>query len=130
MKEQLEKKLLLTITVNKEDVQWVKSGKEILLGNRMFDIKSYELRDGYYTFTGLYDDDETLLLQQLRDSQQKEKKTGNKYLVQLFQLLQTPCESLQPYIISSSPDGMLQYYSDRSRLPSLYSTILTPPPQF
>ena len=40
MEEKLERSFLQTIKLKKEDLVWVKKGKEILVGNHLFDIKS------------------------------------------------------------------------------------------
>ncbi len=129
MKERLEEKLLHTLVINKEAVRWIKPGKEIWLGNRMFDIKSALLKNGQYVFTGLYDDEETLLVLQMRNSQQKEKKSGDQLLIQLFQLLQTPCESQQPESADCNKDIITMYHTPHFNLLSQHSDIITPPPQ-
>ncbi len=129
MKEQLEEKMLHTVRVPAGSVHWVKPGKEIWLGNKMFDIKSSQLENGYYTFTGLYDEEETLLVKRMQTNQQEEKSTGNKLLAQLFQLLQTPCDYQPVEATSEFVNILLQNDSKRYDLCSSFPDIITPPPQ-
>jgi hypothetical protein len=88
MKEKLESQLLHTITLTKKDVQWIEEGKEILITGEMFDIKSSVLSHGYYSFTGLYDKEETSLINQLENTQKQTSSSNNKFLFKLFQWLQ------------------------------------------
>src|SRR6188474_189825 len=41
MKEKLEKEFLHTITVPREEVTWVKYNKEIIVGDKLFDVNSF-----------------------------------------------------------------------------------------
>ena len=61
MKEELEKQSLHVVTLKNNDIIWLKAGKEIFLKGKMFDIKTAETRNGYTTFKGLYDEEETTL---------------------------------------------------------------------
>ncbi|MBL7746484.1 MAG: hypothetical protein JNM19_03605 [Chitinophagaceae bacterium] len=129
MKEQLEEKMLHTVRVPAGSVRWVKPGKEIWLGDKMFDIKSSLLENGDYIFTGLYDEEETLLVKQMQTNQQEEKRTGNKLLAQLFQLLQTPCDSQPLEATPELVDILSQNDNKKYDLSSSFLDIITPPPQ-
>ena len=77
MKETLEKQMLSSIILSKEDIRWYEPGKEILINGNLFDIKIQEsLPDGRIRFTGLFDKKETALNHQL-DQQQKEQDQKN-----------------------------------------------------
>ena len=129
MKKQLESKMLHTITLENCDVFWVKKGKEILVNGRMFDIKSSKpIGNDKIIFTGLYDDDETALVNKMRNNQQTEKNTGGKLLAQLFQLLRSSCNNTtEDVFIPSFNDNYFPVFEQR--LLSRFKTILTPPPQ-
>lgn len=130
MKEKLEEKMLQTIVLGEKDVNWFKPGKEIVLEGKMFDIKSARYQDdGFVVFTGLFDEEETLLVKQLKQKQQDENTNGNKQLVQLLQLAQSlpgedPADGCNWQIISADP------FADYTpSLPNAYTRIPTPPPQ-
>ncbi len=61
MEERLETSLLQSMTLDQEDFQWVKKNKEINIGGRLFDVKSYKIYGSKLVVTGLYDDDENKL---------------------------------------------------------------------
>ena len=128
MKERLETQLLRTITVAKNDVHWVKDEKEIWVNGRMFDIKSSHLQNGVYVFSGLYDEEETALLEQLQKDQQN-NNSNSKQLVQLFQLLQSFYNNPQEEIVSPGNIPGSKFIPEASPLASQFMSIFTPPPQ-
>lgn len=129
MKEKLEKQLLYSITVAEKDVVWVKYKKEIRVQGKMFDIKSYSFDMEYYTFTGLFDEDETALHQCLENDIDNKNKSGGNLIAQLYQCLQSACtESCDEpslLILQSNNPGILIL----PHIPSPFINILTPPPQ-
>jgi hypothetical protein len=129
MKEKLESPFLQTITLNNDAIQWAKPEKEIWVNGKMFDIKSKKEKDGKTTFKGLYDDEETLLKTNLRESWEKNKAQQNHLLGQIFQSLSNIYFT---NISWSSPPfnfKIKDYPFYISQLEYHYSDILTPPPQ-
>ena len=129
MKEELEKQSLHVVTVKNNDIIWVKAGKEIFLNGKMFDIKTTETKNGYTTFKGLYDKEETTLKQLLDEGWGKKGTDKTNVISYFFQLLkglfnekdisETICFAEATYY-NSNPD---------TRLISSYIPIPTPPPQ-
>lgn len=93
----------------------------------MFDIHTKKLENGIYTFTGLYDDDETILVEKERNAAGKNNEQ-NKLLVKLFKCLPTFCNQH-----SETQNFLFEHdcYSPLiSPIPiSQFREILTPPPQ-
>jgi hypothetical protein len=130
MKEQLETKLLQVVVVAENNIHWIKKGKEILINGRMFDIKSISNGShGKIVFSGLYDEEETNLVNAVQKKQQHENSKGVKLLTHLFQLLQeipgNPSEEFSKLSIPSNNN----FPKNDQRLITQFSTILTPPPQ-
>lgn len=127
MKEKLEISLLQTITINEKDVVWM-DDHEIWVNEHMFDIHTKKLENGVYTFTGLYDEEETNLVKKHKDTTEKNNEE-NQLISSLFQLLQSSfieTETNSPVIgilISEYSPLILQHIS----FP--FKNILTPPPQ-
>ena len=127
MKEKLEKEFLHTITVPREEVTWVKYNKEIIVGDKLFDVSSFSEKDGLYFFTGLFDAEETALNDLLEKG--TEDKNENELLGQLFQCLQSPCISV------SIDQGLMADQNNTCSFPILlhisspFINITTPPPQ-
>lgn len=127
MEEKLEEAIPhRTVSVPDHAIHWVKKGKEIWIHGKMFDIKTYRSHNGITTFTGLYDEDETLLKQQLRDGWEKNSKDNNILLMPFL---------LSFYNISDPHNNAIhllqkEEYSWMNREPlSQYISILTPPPR-
>lgn len=129
MKEHLLQKDLITVVIAEKDVQWIKKDKEILVGRKMFDIKSFRLDKGRYFFTGLYDNKETALNSMMEKGHAQEKKSGNQLLVQLFSLLQSPCISHYYEINLTPPVSYNLFHIEAQPLLFRNTDILTPPPQ-
>jgi hypothetical protein len=126
MKEKLKSQHLQTIILPENEVTWMDK-HEIWVNNSMFDIHSKKLENGIYTFTGLYDDDETELVEQERNAAGKNNEQ-NKLLAQLFKCLPGFCNEYTE-IATPLPDHY-SYNSLISPIPiSQFREILTPPPQ-
>jgi hypothetical protein len=129
MNRQLESKMLHTITLSKKNVHWQRDGKELIINGRMFDVKNFQYAgDDKISFTGLYDEDETALINKIKENQQSETNTGGKLLAQLFQLLQSsfsdsPSDGFTPALTNNHFPGSEQ------RLATPFIIILAPPPQ-
>ncbi|MDZ4808487.1 MAG: hypothetical protein SGI96_09465 [Bacteroidota bacterium] len=126
MKEKLESQHLQTIIIQENVVTWMDK-HEIWVNNSMFDIHTKKLENGICTFTGLYDDDETILVEQERNAAGKNNEQ-TKLLVQLFKCLPAFCNEHSEI---HNPLSEHDCYSPLiSPMPtSQFREILTPPPQ-
>lgn len=129
MKERLEEQILHTITLSEADVHWVKKKKEILVNGKMFDVKSYYIENDQYKFTGLYDDEETELAEQLENNFNKNNENGSWLISNLFQWLQSVYPNNNDGILLTLMQEQLNSPFLNINLPSPFRTILTPPPQ-
>lgn len=128
MKEKLEKENLQTITIAEDKVVWMDK-HEIWINNSMFDIHSKILKNGVYTFTGLYDEKETLLVEKHKRSTEK-NNNENKLISQLFKCMQN---IFAPGINIDHETGTSNFHINIFLTPSLTDPFLgklTPPPQY
>ncbi len=129
MKERLERQMLHTVTVSKADLVWVKYKKEIRIHDKMFDVKSFAIKNDQYIFTGLYDEEETALNNYFEKNTEQKNESEYQVLLSIFQLLQSiyPENSeaimIFPTISKAYCPLILQPIS------SPFINILTPPPQ-
>ena len=65
MLEKLEAAETVVLQIPANDLHWYKKNHELLIDGRMFDVKSIRSTDKGYEVTGLFDDDETELFDQL-----------------------------------------------------------------
>ena len=129
MKEKLERQMLHTVIVSRADVVWVKYKKEIRIHDKMFDVKSFIIKNDQYVFTGLYDEEETALNNYFEKNTEQKNERGFQVLSSLFQLFQSiHPRSFDETLISQNISKayrplILQHIS------SPFINILTPPPQ-
>ena len=127
MKEMLETSRLQTITIKEKDVVWM-DDHEIWVNEHMFDIHTKKLENGNYTFTGLYDEEETNLVKKHKDTTEKNSEE-NQLLSSLFQLLQT--SFIEDETNSPVTGITINKYSlfTLQHISVPVKNILTPPPQ-
>jgi hypothetical protein len=90
MEEKLETAALKTIEIDNISFVWVKKGKEIVVNNKLFDIKTFTEKDGTTIFTGLYDSDETEIKKVLNNITQNETDKNNPTKLSLLKLAFSP----------------------------------------
>ena len=77
----MEESILHTVVLQSDKIQWIRAGEEIELNDRMFDIKDINYHsDGTVTITGLFDEEETALIKQLKKDQDWNNTEGAKQL--------------------------------------------------
>lgn len=127
MKERLKNQPLQTVTLSENAVVWMDK-HEIWVNNSMFDIHSKKLENGIYTFTGLYDNDETELVMKQQENTEEDKQQ-NKLLTQFFKLLHNIFHTTADdrNMTSDKQDELFCY----TFYPIITQSkeILTPPPQ-
>lgn len=85
MKERMEEEYLQTIVLHPKEFIWVKTGKEIKIGHRLFDVKKIEYQNNMAVVTGLYDTDEDALHDALKKFVQKQQnKNAGSQLTTAF----------------------------------------------
>src|SRR5687768_4995005 len=127
MKEKLETSQLQTITINEKDVVWM-DDHEIWVNEHMFDIHTKKLESGIYTFTGLYDEQETDLVNKHKGTTEKNTEES-RLLSSLFQLLQSAF--IKDQATSLPEDRIITEYRPLilQNISSPFINIITPPPQ-
>lgn len=125
MKEELKRENLQKVVLKKNEVKWV-DDHEIWINNRMFDIKSKKIEGGVFIFIGLFDEEETELMQ---NENEAEEKKNDKTLVQFLKLIDNSFYNylLQFYSHFESDDLAFFYSSPEINFP--FCEIITPPPQ-
>ena len=125
-KEKLEKGMLQAVVLDKNDFYWFKKNKEISIHGKLFDVKSFFVKDNKFVFTGIFDEDETALNNKLDNGYSKRK---NQYLIAVFQLLYSASPPHWPELAGIARVSKnicpltIQHFS------SPYKDVLTPPPQ-
>jgi hypothetical protein len=123
----LEKINLKTIILSAQEFHWTEAGKEINIRGELFDIKSYSVKNCKFTFSGLFDEDETafdILHHNWRNNEQE-----SKLLTELFQVLQSVFHNSVPLQEPGKNLAQQYPYLSPDKLSFQPNKIITPPPQ-
>jgi hypothetical protein len=125
-KEKLEKGMLQTLVLNKNEFNWFKINKEISIDGKLFDVKSFSEKNGWYVFKGIYDHDETALNKNINNSINEK---ANQFLTGLFQMLFSAHSSNFPELPPIGKMVVSSFPLIVQDISSPVKDILTPPPQ-
>jgi hypothetical protein len=85
MMEKLEKENIQSLRLPSDKIKWYKKNRELIIDGKMFDVKSIQKQGDVYIITGLFDEMETTLNNQLAMThEQGNQHTNNSN--QLFQV--------------------------------------------
>ena len=101
---------------------------EIWHNDHMFDISSKKLENGVYTFTGLYDEEETELVNAKKESDEKNQEEQT-LLIRFFKWVQNSyrekaIEPAEPLLTNTN-----HYIDNETTRNLLYLEVRTPPPR-
>jgi len=133
MRANLEISSLKTIIVNEADIKWVEENKEVIIDGKFFDVKSYSSADGKITLTGLFDNDEVKLHEQLKNFIHQ-KHNSNAPLNQLavkFLLIPLYINSAAANLENTAQIIVQQFipYLEK-KIPENYLSKSVPPPKY
>lgn len=123
----LQKRKLQSLQLAARDVVWIDK-HEIWVNEQMFDIATATLDNGVYTFTGLYDAGETLLVKK-RMTAGNEDPGQQQRNHHVLKWLHTPALAeavVPPFIISGS---LPKYACITTKVFSRLKEVTTPPPR-
>lgn len=132
MEEQLEQQHLDTLRIAEKDLVWYKKGKEVLIGQRLFDVKQLTREGQTVVLTGLFDENETRVknkMSQLAKQQQQDDRSSQQILNKLIH-----ADWIQPIYratIQADESGLekRKYLSFTPSLLTLTLTLPLPPPK-
>ena len=84
MEHALHKEPLVTVSFPASEVVWYEEGREVMVEGRMFDIKTYDIKDGLFTAQGIYDEEETKVVNLMKGHWSEEQQSH--FIVQLLLL--------------------------------------------
>ncbi len=128
MEEEFKNRDLQTIVLPEAAVVWMDK-HEIWINNSMFDIHSKKLENGIYSFTGLYDNEETELVLEQQTNEEDDLQES-KMLTELFECLNNIFHNPAQDIYYDSHQHSNNFYQHSTDLLTQSQEILTPPPQF
>jgi hypothetical protein len=77
--ERFSEEVLQTITASSVAVYWLEPGKEILINGKLFDVKSFVIKDNSISLTGFFDCKEDELVQQMEKLELQKNHSGSPF---------------------------------------------------
>ena len=119
-----------TVLIAAAEIHWVKSGKEIVIGNRLFDVKEYHATATSITITGVFDNEETTIQKQANDLWHQQKNKQGIFLLKAFQVLantyfQQHNDYLEAILPATTVYAKEAFYSETN----IFINIPYPPPR-
>lgn len=128
-----ERETLETILLPADKLHWIKPGKELLVDGRLFDVKSFTIKNGKTSLTGFFDGEEDEVVTQIRDITEQKKESNNPFTRLAVKL------SFMPVYTEGAPVSFQNSWHIIARdLCSSYSEIISqgfhpldiPPPKY
>ena len=86
MLERVDEEKLTTLLIPENEFRWYNPGHEIVVGGKMFDVKSIQLQNGVYNIKGLFDEHETELNKIEEDYTNNNEGNSSKSPHRIFQI--------------------------------------------
>ena len=123
----MESRSVVTVTASAQDVIWREEGREVTIKGEYFDLISWDLKGDTYTFTGVFDEEETAASNLLHQSNER-----NNSLIRLMAFSQ--CFAAVYYYQFQFPEAFLfigkEHLPYREYIPSPHPSQLLRPPRF
>jgi hypothetical protein len=129
MEEALEQKQLTTLSVSLHDIQWIEKGKECVIAGKLFDVKKMERNGDEMILTGLFDEKEKSIKDQISTISKKQNSSKQQVAaVKLFSVCAVTSELVEvPEPVSLIHNSCFPIFTQTYLTPSL--SIVAPPPR-
>jgi hypothetical protein len=130
MMEALEEKELITVSVSATAIHWLNKGKECLIDGNMFDVKNSKREGDQLILTGLYDEKEKQLEEQLlTHTKEQQKKQNHSHAVKLLlQIAAINKAVVFDYKLQQQPSTYTSFFKS-TVYNSPFKGTTTPPPR-
>jgi len=128
MEERLEAGLLKTIFIPQQEFKRLNS-HEILVDNKLFDVKTLHATKNGFVATGVFDEEETAVLQQIEKTSSADGLKDTPVFAQIFQLLQGYYFQSDSDVHVAAVSTTELFQNPISPLPAFFQQVISPPPQ-
>ncbi len=129
--ERFNTETLQTITIAKENLHWVKKGKEIIINGKYFDVKSYTTDGNKIMLTGFYDTPEDKLVTHIKNLVQQKNGSESPVNQSAINFFFFPIFTQQPDINFEQhwklTANIFSPYTEN--IPEIYILPFSPPPE-
>lgn len=131
MEEELENDQLQTISISQSELKWYKLNKEAIVEGKLFDVKKIHQEGNTVILTGLFDEKETEIKNNLGiiRKAESEKKKNSELANHYFSILLFPIRN-SIYIPIPYQLTKKSFFAEAScQITSISYSIITPPPE-
>jgi hypothetical protein len=128
--ERLERDQLQTVHIPKNKIHWAELNEELVIGNRLFDVKEFTENQEELIATGIFDDQETELEEQISSLwEQQKNRQGILLLIFLKELAAGYIRQIA--FLLEAPETDRTYYNEQICFfqKDVFIKIPSPPPQ-
>jgi hypothetical protein len=128
--EKMETSALQKITISRNDVCWIKTGKELILNKKLFDVERFQQVNDSLILFGLFDEEETRLSEQLNHAVQKGSADFNKKINHFIQLLQDLFYQQKHSVNFAFISKKITHFKQASKnITESFAMVTSPPPR-
>jgi hypothetical protein len=122
---------LQTITIAKENLRWVKKGKEVIIDGKYFDVKSFTSDGENILLTGFYDHHEDKLVKHIKTLMQKKNGSESPVNQSAINFFFFPIFTQQPDINFEQHWKLTAniFFPYTENIPEIYIPPFNPPPE-
>lgn len=130
VEEKMNSFVLQSVNIGKTDIAWVRNGKEILIGDKYFDVRDIETSGDVLILTGYFDTEETNLLAAFTNYTEHQNR-GNPLNELAFKFLfSTVYNSYYAIVYDTTLHAISnKYYSFDEMLPAAPTLPFVQPPK-
>lgn len=118
MLERVDEEKLTTLLIPENEFKWYNPGHEIVVGGKMFDVKSIQRHNGAYEIKGLFDEHETELNNIEEDYSSNKEGNSSKSPHRIFQIclgiigITNYISDINYTLVELKPTHFIKYNSD------------------
>lgn len=129
--ERFDTELLETVVVSPGEFYWVKKGKEVIIGDKLFDVESYQTEGNKIVLTGFFDVRESSLVQHIKELAKQDDKSSNPFNLRVIKLLLSCAYTNELEVTYNGYWEFVskQYYLFDEMTPVSSLQLISPPPR-
>lgn len=129
--QRFETELLKTVIVSPGEFHWVKKGKEVIIGDKLFDVKSYKTDGNKIVLKGFFDVKESNLVQHIKDLAEQDDESNSPFNIRVLKLLlsSTYTKDIELTYFGYWKFISKQYYLFEEMIPVSSLPLISPPPR-
>ena len=130
MNERLKSDGLVSVSIQKNEIRWIRPGKEIEINGKLFDVKNITEQNGFYIVKGLFDEKEDGIESALKKFQQPQGPSPYNNIISKISFPPLYTEDVNDDVLFLPHAQIKKYFSyDQNEFISYDPELAAPPPR-